>query len=445
MLGNNFLARDYTRDFTNFTLAAGADVSVKVPGIAPVRLGGGHFLYAHPGYISFGGGIGTNFFDVIRITGAVSGQFNLNNGRFNLHGRVSSCLADIPLLDNLCWGSVGQVSSIGVGGCIELGPLQVGGGVRYSPFEVFLWPFDGCRWSTFRDDNVAGAAQAGVRVVRTRRGEPSRAIELRGTAGAPRVRVTTSDGKTLDSTDGPGLARNDRIRILRSERLKRTVVGLVDPAPGEHRIELLPGSPAIAATAQASDQPDARIDARVTGRGSTRTLTYDIGKRDDQKVRFYEVGPAGSREIGAATSGRGRLRFTPAPGRGRSKIEARFELAGLGAETLPVARFTPPSPTLARPSRLRAARHGGALRVSWQRVPDATGYDIRVQLRTGGERNLHVTTTSARLRGVPRYSAGRVSVRATAPARQSTAGTARFRANGPRPKTRIEPLTRSPR
>ena len=282
-------------------------------------------------------------------------------------------------------------------------------------------------------------------MIRTRRGDPSRAIELRGADGAPRVRVTTSDGKTLDSTDASGLAHNQRIRILRSERLKMTVVGLIDPAPGEHRIELLPGSPTITASAQASDQPDAHVKARVTGRGSTRTLTYDIRRRDDQTVRFFEVGPGGDRELGATTRGRGRLRFTPAAGRGRSTIEARFELAGLAAETVTVARFTPPAPSLARPSHLRAVRTGGALRVSWRRVPDATGYDVRVQLKTGGERNLHVTTPNARMRGLPRYSAGRVSVRASAPARRGAAATARLRASGPRPKTRIEPLPRQPR
>ena len=110
-----------------------------------------------------------------------------------------------------------------------------------------------------------------------------------------------------------------------------------------------------------------------------------------------------------------------------------------------VARFTPPPPRLARPSRLRAVRTGGTLRVSWKRVQDATGYDVRVRLTTGGERNLHVTTTNARMRGIPRDSTGRISVRASAPARRGAAGTARLRAGGPRPKTRIGPLTRRPR
>ena len=314
-LGNRFQPADYTRDFTSFTLAASAAAYVNVPAFGRVELGGGHFLYSHdPGYISFGGGLDTDFLGVLRITGGVSGQINLEDKRFNLHGRVSSCIADIPLLDNLCWGSVGHVSTIGAGACVEVGPFQVGGGLRFSPLEVFLWPLDGCKWSKFRDDNVARAARAAGRVIRTRRGDPSRAIELRGADGAPRVRVTTSDGTTLDSTDASGLAHNQRIRILRSERLKMTVVGLIDPAPGEHRIEPLPSSPAITASAQASDQPDAHVKARVTGRRSTRTLTYEIRSRDDQTVRFFEVGPGGERELGTATSGRGRLRFTPAPG-----------------------------------------------------------------------------------------------------------------------------------
>ena len=68
-------------------------------------------------------------------------------------------------------------------------------------------------------------------------------------------------------------------------------------------------------------------------------------------MTFVETGPGGRRTIGMVTGGRGTLSFTPAPGNGRRQIEAQFELAGVGAETKTVARFTPPSLHLGRPAR----------------------------------------------------------------------------------------------
>ena len=366
-------------------------------------------------------------------------------------GGVDSCLADIPILGKACTGSVADVSDIGAGGCIEVGPLNVGGGVRF-PSDVFLWPLDGCRWSTFADFNVAaraaGAARAaqagGPVVVHTAAGDRSRVVELRGADGAPRVRVTTADGHTLDSSDGPGLAQTDGIRILRSESLKLTVIGLIDPKPGDATIGQLPGSPAVTRLREATDQPKAQVTATLGGRGARRTLTYAIGERRQQRVTFYDTGPSGSRKLATATAGRGHLTFTPIPGSGARRIEARFELAGIPAERITVARFTPPPPRLPRTTRVRARRIGTTLHVTWQGVAQASRYEVVASLAIGGQHRVVTTGRSALLRGIARWSAGRVAVRALAPMRSGARRTARFRADGPRPKTRLRALPASP-
>jgi concanavalin A-like lectin/glucanase superfamily protein len=439
----SFPAEEKAKSFERFTIAASATAYLSVRPLPRIQLGNGYFLYHYPSYMSFGGGVNTDFFGVIRIIGTTSGWFDLDKRRFNLHGRADSCLADIPLLDNLCWGSIVNISSKGVGGCISLGLTSVGGGVIYDPFKIFLWPLDGCEWSPFAERQsarVATGSRAGDSiVVRTNRGDPSRVIELKGTDGAPRVRVTTADGNTLESTAGPGFSRTDRIRILRSESLKLTVVGLVDPAAGTHTIELLPGS-AISSVREAEDQPAARATARVSGSGGKRTLTYDILQRKAQRVTFLETGPGGSREIGTTAGGKGRIEFTPTPGSGTSRIEAEFELAGLPAERRTLTRFTAPSPRLATVQRIRA-RHGGTtLRVTWQRVQQARSYDVRVTLSSGGERYVRTTRPTLTLRDIPRWSSGRVTIRALAPLRESTPAGVAFAASGPRPTTPLEPF-----
>src|SRR4051794_1221561 len=162
----------------------------------------------------------------------------------------------------------------------------------------------------FKDDDVF--TQRAVRAdgplsVKIAAGDPSRAISLTGTDGAPRVRVTTPGGKTVDSPDGPGFEISEPIRILRSEQNKQTVVGFQDPPAGTYTIETLPGSPAITNVAGAEDPPAAKISASVTPDGASasavsgparRTITYDIVKRPDQRVTFVEAGPDGSRPIG---------------------------------------------------------------------------------------------------------------------------------------------------
>ena len=175
--------------------------------------------------------------------------------------------------------------------------VSFGGGVRFDPFEVII-NADGCRWSRFADFDVfegkAAAAQAGGSfAVTIKKGDRTRSIRLDGADGAPRVRVTAPGGQVLESPEGPGTALTPALRILRSEQLKATVVGLHDPKPGTYKFDLLPGSPAITKVSQSVDPPPARVSARVTGRGAKRTLVYDVLRRPDQRVTFVEVGPGG--------------------------------------------------------------------------------------------------------------------------------------------------------
>jgi hypothetical protein len=444
-MGNSFPVPAYQREFRRFTVAAGADIDLRIPGLdLRTRLGGGHFLYEAPGLVSLGGGIEADFLGVIKLRGGMSGDFNLDRGRFNLHGDVKACIADIPVLGDACVGSVGHVSTIGAGGCVQVGPLSVGAGLRFAGPEFFLWPFDGCRWSVYRDDAVfARAAQAtgGARTVTVKAGEPSRAIDLRGRDGAPRVRVTGPGGVDLTSSAGPGLTTLPKARIMRSESLGVTVVGLVDPAPGTFTITPLDGSPAITRVRQAVDQPVARARASVTGRGARRTLAYDLVRRADQRVTFLEQTAQGTREIGRATGGRGRLTFSPAPGKGRTAIVAQFELAGVPAERLTVARFSPPAERLGRVASVSVRRSGGRVLARWSAVPEATRYEVVVRRASGGERRLRVTRRAIAVT-VPRWSGGTVRVRALDPLREGPVTTARFARTGARPQTRVRPLPR---
>ncbi len=102
------------------------------------------------------------------------------------------------------------------------------------------------------------------------------------------------------------------IRIFRSEKIKTTAVALIDP--GTYRIEQLPGPPQVTRIREAVEPPNARVTARVRGRGARRVLSYNIRRRPGQRVIFTELTATGTgRQIGTVSGGgKGRLRFTRA-------------------------------------------------------------------------------------------------------------------------------------
>jgi hypothetical protein len=456
-IGSAFPTHFYGRAHTGTTIAVGADAFLAVPAVGDVRLGGAYFMFEAPSYLAFGGGVDADFVGVVQLRGRIDGEINGANGRFNLVGQIRACIADV-----VCAGAIAAVSSGGAGGCVELPPgINIGGGVQWRRVtEPFLWPFDGCKWSRFAEPNVHGSravtAQAGdPHVVEIRRGDPSRAIELEGTDGAPLVRVTTPGGKVVEGKPGPGITVDGGIRIVRSESLRMTVVGLENPPPGRYRIEPVGSSVAATEITEAEDLPPARVDVQMSGSGASasqlggsgtrRTLRYSIRRRPDQRVTFLETGPGGSRQIGTVSGGgKGVLRFSPAPGRGRRTIEAQFELAGLPAERRTVARFTPPSPRLARPARVRVRRRGKTLVVSWKRVPGATRYEVVTDFRSGRQRLTKTRRRSTTLRRIRRSDGGRVRVRALADMRQGRPSSARFRALE-RAKAPLDELPKRPR
>jgi len=444
--GEDFPPAFYNRPYKRFTLAVGADASLKVPLIsAPIPLAKAYFLYEAPGYVAFGGGVQANFFDVLSLEGRADGEFNAANGRFNLSGQIKVCLADV-----VCAGAIAYLSSVGVGGCVSLdagvfGTYNVGGGVVYNPFDIKLWPFDGCRWSRFKDDNVFTARAAGPGrsvTIQVKRGERSRAVALDSASSAARVRVLPPGGAPVESPAGPGMTITRAVRIMRSEQLHQTVVGLVNPVAGTYTIETLPGSPAITKVSEATDPLPAQVKGSVHSHGARRTLLYNVLRRPGQSVQFVEVAGSLRKPIGTVTGGRGSLVFSPAPGSDARHIEAQFTLDGIRAETRTVASFTPPSAHLARPAQLRVRRRASSLIVSWQAVPEATGYELVATSPSAGQRMVRTRGARTTLRGVALTSAGSVSVRAVAPMRTGAVTAARFGATRPL-STRFGPLPRA--
>jgi hypothetical protein len=428
-VGNDFPPEDYGPAFTEPTIGASADVSVNLPDIGFIGLGSGYLLFEIPDYIAVGGGFNINVLGVVQLYGNISGAANFRDRTVDLGANAGACLL---FISKICASAVVNISRApndggGAGGCIDVDGFHIGGGVLWNGPKVVVWPFDGCKWSRFKIDvkpSLASAA-ASTQTIVVKRGAPNPALELHGSGAAPLVRVTGPGGQSLDSTDkGFDYSPGGHIRILRYQGQTGdfTIVGLEKAQPGTYTVSTLPGSVPFTEIDSATDPPDAHVTAKVTGTGSRRVLTYDVRPRPDQTVTFSDVNTGGAAQtIGTVNGGgKGHIRFTPAPGRGRRSVVARFTLAGLSAERITVAHFTPPKPDLTTPRGLRIVRHKKKLMISWRAVSGAVHYEVVLTDRTTGYQHLATTRHhSLELTGVPLTVGGTVTVRATDQLRQS--------------------------
>ncbi len=436
-VGNDFPPADYGPAFTEPTIGASADVSVNLPDIGSLGLGNGYLLFEIPDYIAVGGGFNVNVLGVVQLYGNIGGAANFRDHTVDLGANAGACLLFIT---KICASAVVNISRApndggGAGGCIDIDGFNIGGGVLWNGPKVVVWPFDGCKWSRFKVDvkpSIASAA-AGTQTIVVKRGAPNPALELHGTGAAPLVRVTGPGGQSLDSTDkGFDYSPGGHIRILRYQGQTGdfTIVGLERAQPGTYTVSTLPGSVPFTEIDSATDPPDAHVTANVTGSGGHRVLTYDIRNRPDQTVTFSEINTGGAAQtIGTVHGGgKGHIRFTPAPGKGRRTVVAQFTLAGLAAERMTVAHFNPPKPELPTPRGLRVSRHKKKLTITWRAVAGATKYDVVLTDGTTGYQHLATTRHhTLQLTGVPLTVGGTVTVRATDQLRQSLTASAKVK------------------
>ena len=104
------------RTFTNVTLAAAAGASLELPVLKGQTLAHAYFVYSFPGYVAFGGGVNWNLFDIVSFDGGLSGELNAVSKKFNIEGHLQTCVVDV-----ICGGAFGVVSSAGAGACSSSG------------------------------------------------------------------------------------------------------------------------------------------------------------------------------------------------------------------------------------------------------------------------------------------------------------------------------------
>ncbi|MDW5597360.1 LamG domain-containing protein [Conexibacter stalactiti] len=397
------------RRFDSTTIAGGGAVDLKFPGIGYLPVASAAVMYSYPDHIYAGGEVrivGPG----IAIYGHAAIEALLNRGLFTSAIGGKACLAGVK--KGLCFGGDGWVTSKGMVACLNLfDTLHPGAGIVWATRRVTIWPFDGCKpsryWVTFDRRAVARAAAAGDLSFTVERGETIKNVRLPGDGAAPQVRVTTPNGETLD-VSGDDWASSAHMRGVRDEKEHVTYIGVSGKTPGRYTVTPLPGSAPVrtleatragydthfAARVAAAPGPaerSATSAARAVRAGSRQVLTYDARKRGGgQRVTFVERGDNLMNPLGTVTGGRGRIVYTPAPGRPeRREIVAMATVDGtpIADQTLDSYQFGG-TPRIGAPRAVRVVRRGTRLTVRWTPVPGARGYGVVLRYGVGRERQL---------------------------------------------------------
>ncbi len=409
----------YAKGHPDTTIGVGGTAGLETP-ITTIPLSSAYFSY-ETGRIGFGGRVDRDL-GIVEYHGGFEG--NIVPPRYRMHGYVHACL-DL-WVDTVCGGVDGAISSKGFGACLSSG--QGGGYIYGDGVTASLW---GCRWSEFDEKSIRSRATqaSNVYTLRVRKGEsPDRMIRIRGATDAPLVRVVGSGAQ---------------VRIKRTKpRWKTTFIGLKGAKPGSYTVQLLPGSSPVGGLATGVIPPKAKVKAKLSGHGTRRVLRYSVRRRPGQQVTFVDMSADGAaRRIGTTKGGRGKLRFTAAPGRTRRRVVAEFDLAGLPAEEITVARFRPVSPKLGKVRKLKLRRKGKRVGLRWRKVRGASRYEVVLVTSRGKVKRKRTRKRRITLTHIPRTVSGRVSVRAIAKQRTGKPTTRRFRRLA-KPKTRFKRLPR---
>jgi hypothetical protein len=410
-------------DFT-FLLPDGRPAVLRADGrlqLLNIPVANAYLQYRTDGMITFGGQFGLDVLGVVQAHGRVDGWIMLPS-TFSVTGDVEACIADFA-----CKGGSVGVSTKGIAVCARIAGVSVGAGYEWGPSILWApsWIADidlmlsGCDVGDYVIDKPAGAraAQAGAdRTVAIGDGLPFTVIRVVGTQAAPRVTLVGPDGTRVDATAAEA-TESGATAVAHVPAKNETFVIVKRPAAGAWRVEPAPGSSPIAEVGHADGLPQPSVRARLTGRGRSHVLHYDITPVDGQRVRFEERAPGlkAARSLGYAKGERGTIRFSPASGpAGRRIIVAQVESFGTPRRSIAVASYTAPAPPHpARPRGLTVTHRGTRLAIAWKPLRSVARYRIIVTLSDGRTLLLLPSARARRagVRGVGRRVTATVSLR----------------------------------
>lgn len=298
----------------------------------------------------------------------IAGDLQTNPNKWQISGRGSASFPILPIpdvtlkavLSNLGIAGCGSVTidlifdeieiAAGVGVSFPGGSLPLNPASLLRTFRAFL----GCdlgAYTPLRALRIGPTAQTAQAIQSFRLDGDGVLLSFEGAGAAPKVKLTSPTGKVYDFLDIDGAKAVEGAMASHLSTEDRTVVILPKPEKGAWRVETAPGAAEIARIQTSSILPKPEASAKVTGKGTERTLIYSVKKIPGQLVTFAEGSDGGRRNIVTVKDGgKGRVKYTVAESIGnKRRIEAEISQNGLPREERVLARYSAPQPVAARP------------------------------------------------------------------------------------------------
>lgn len=345
----------------------------------------------------------------LEVTGEMHGAVDPNRA-WQLWGGATLSLKDLPVVGDV--GPIGgkfALSSVGAAACVQIHtdipfvPDFSGGlGVRFPhgippitvvQFLANLDAFLGCSLSDYRPLGrrvVANGAQAGTNSFTLPKDATTGILFIEGAGGAPRVKLTSPSGKVLDFTNAtaktialPGEGQID-------DAHDRTVVIYGKAEAGKWTVTPAPGSPTISRIQIKKILPDPKVTGKVSGKGTSRTLSYNVTTIDGQQVRFMEDAGGLSKPLKTIKGGgRGSFRYTVGEATtAKRTITAQVIQDGLPRQNITIASYRASNQKVGRPGRLKITRKGSKATVTWRKATLGVTYEVAATNVTQGSKNL---------------------------------------------------------
>ena len=270
---------------------------------------------------------------LVSASGNATGWFHGTD--FNLEGNYR---LKLPVIGTI--GAQGVLSSQGYAICGTYGFITEGIGTSnwVDPPE----DLGGCDFMPFKVGPPASAAIATAgRTVRIAPGQDVVALAVRGSTGAPRVRIAGPRGAHFRTPAGAHPLKTTSAIIIPVDALRTTYVYLHRPLAGPWRLTLLPHSPSITRIATAHHLPEVHVRARVTVLRSGKVrVRWQATPAPGQRIALLDRTRGAAATIQRPTTRHsGTITYTPAGPLTAHRIEADISRNGQPRAQLVIKRF----------------------------------------------------------------------------------------------------------
>lgn len=427
--------------------------------VATIPVGYGTFAVNGFGVFDFSLGAGVDILNgAASLNAQIAGWIDGRNGNFVVGGEGQICLQGLscPLLK-----AEGEVSSVGVAGCLTIGsfspgidlviPLDGGSPHLGGPSEPISAGF-GYNWNastfnllggscdftpyepTYPTAQAGRASQASVGY-RLSMAPDTKAVSLRihGTHGPPRVVLRGPHGATITQPASGGVLRKGHYVIAQNKTDGTTDVLLVRPAAGVWTVSPVPGSSSSPTKIdRASVAMPPTFATHIRAKRGLQTLQVAYAVPIGTRVRLLERTKGLTRTLTARLRGRKcpglpalrpgtrekilcvTIRFRPANGPGGTRhIQAVVTRGGIPIMQKNIASFHVARPKLpSRVGALRVLRGKGNLTLVFSPSRGASRYSVSAMLADGRELafDLGAGCHALRVPGVPSGDAARFRI-----------------------------------